>query len=309
MDLKQRTLFYRRAHWSRRTDNPLESLLSTIHNRYRSTKSRTFDYHGGKLQGLSWTEKHNVWLGHVAYYLPGQTASLVEEPSNRERGKTSEYPPPEGTDYLEGDLLFLVSDNHVILCPSGIREASLNAYLTEIIRKHLGQPDFAGMMLEPIANINKVRTIQKSGVKSILLEATAYEASMLHSERKTIRKTLMGNIAETLASLFEGDESLESIHEKENLAVRLEISFDQRRKGGEIGKERIGQVAQSILEEGESEGFTIITGDGHAITAEEIRLSKRVKIKAFGRTVDRDEAWDELLNYFYDLRSSGGLTA
>jgi hypothetical protein len=93
--------------------------------------------------------------------------------------------------------------------------------------------------------------------------------------------------------------------------VKLEISFDQRRKGGELGRERLQAAAKSFLgapTEGDDDaGFTIVTGSGKRLTAAEIRVSDSRDFNPYGNSIFRIDAFEALLSYYEELEASGVL--
>lgn len=308
MQTRSRTLYYRRASWINQNPPSLQDVLDEAHAHLSTTSERTFSYQEGKTVGLAWKQKRNSHaLGHLAYFVPDQPTSLVPIPSGHASDDTDEHPPPPGTNFLEGDIFYLVRDDQVLLCPSETREAALSAYFESLVDRRLGRSLAAAMSLEPVAQYDKVRLLEQEGVKKLRLKASLYEASVDHLERTTVRKTLLGTFTDTLRDLFRGDEELQDIEAKENLMVRLEISFDSRKRGGRLGKRRIEEIADKVVRDGEKEGFSIVTGTGKILTPEEIRLSKQAYIRAHGRSVDRDDAWRKLEEYYRDLARAGAL--
>jgi len=210
---------------------------------------------------------------------------------------------------LEGDIFFIVSGNHIVLCPSGARESVALSYINHSLRKAGLQRLLTRFSIEPVAKVDKVKLLEQEGVKKVSLNASLYEATVDYTERKTTKMNLLNGFAEEFIALFAKDSNkdLQEVEEMENLSVKLEISFDSRKKGGELGRERLGKTAGMLIADDEDQGFTIITGGNKRLTADEIRISNKVRLAPHGNSVFRSGACDALEDYLVDLDESGML--
>ncbi len=306
---KQRTIFYRRVAWRNATKTTLEKHLKQAHNNLLTTHDRTFPYADGEIQGLIVEPRESGLFFHLAMYTPHQPTSVVPFPSTAKSKDTSPEPPPDKHHYMEGDIFFIVSGDHIVLCPSGARESVAISYINHSLRKAGKEKLIADFSIEPVAKIDKVKLLQQEGVKKVSLNASLYEASVEYTERKTTKMNLLNGVAEDIIALFAKDENpdLQNIGDMENLSVKLEISFDSRKKGGEMGRERLDRTANMLISDDEDQGFTIITGNGKKLTADEIRISDKVKLSPYGNSVFRSDVRDALEQYLSDLNDSGML--
>jgi hypothetical protein len=301
-------MFYRRVTWADGAHDYLEKYLRDAHKQLSTTRQRTFTHGDGELQGLAWGAKQSGLCVHIASYVPHQPASLVPSPSKAESRDTSQKPPPPEYSFLEGDIFFVLSGNHLVLCPSGANESVALLYINYVLREVGEDKLITRFSVESVADIDKIKLLQSEGVKKIALNASLYEATMSYMERTTTKTTLLGGIAKDIAALFAEDKNykLREIGELENLSVKLEISFDARKRGGEVGRERLEAAASRLLDE-ETGGFTIVTGNDNRLTADEICVNKKVSLPVHGNSVSRDEAWSSLAEYLKDLKASGTL--
>lgn len=306
---KARTMFYRRVAWLIGQKGNLEGELKLAHAALKTTAERTFPHGEGEIQGLSCDPKPYGLCFHVASYVPHQPTSLVPFPSRALAKNTSPLPPPDEHNYLEGDIFFVLSGNHLVLCPSGARESVALQYISHMLRKFGREKLLTKFNIEPIANIDKVKLLANEGVKMVSLNASLYEATTEYTERKTTKMTLLNGLAEEFLSLFSNDkdERLHEAGELENLSVRVEISFDSRKRGGEVGRERLEKTASKLIADDEDQGFTIVTGNGKKLTADAIRINEKVVLPAHGNSVSRTEAWSALADFLEDLKQSGTL--
>lgn len=287
----------------------MESRLRIAHESLTSTAQRTFSYGDGELQGLAWDSRPFGLCVHVASYVPHQPTSLVPFPSRAKIKDTSTEPPPADHNYLEGDLFFVLSKNDLVICPSGARESVAVSYIDHILRKVGLEKLTTQYSIEPVANVDKVKLLKSEGVKKISLNASLYEATMEYTERQTTKMTLLHGLASEFVALFAEDKriDLQNVGERENLSVKIEISFDSRKRGGEVGQQRLESAATKMIQEDDGDGFSIITGGDKKLTSDEIRINQKIVLPAHGNSVSRQEAWSSLAGYLNDLKESGTL--
>jgi hypothetical protein len=67
-------------------------------------------------------------------------------------------------------------------------------------------------------------------------------------------------------------------------------------------------LAEDVVKNTEDDDtYVIVTGTGQKITPTEIFMKSTASIEADGKTVDRDNAWQELLKFYNQLQSDGVL--
>ncbi len=326
---KVKRLMYRRASWTNQEKRTLEDLLKKCHDTFKTTAQRTVaGPYGSELQCAKYMIKKDIGLlFQIASYVPGQPTSAIEESSQSTTvSGITEVPAPVGNNFLDGDVFVLINGNNVIVLQSGVRESAALNYFEKMLNKKGDTEAAISLEFHGIAKEDKVKMIKNQGVKSIELNASLYEASLMHLERKAGKKRetrvldLPGTVAETLKRVFAKDKSLKEITEKENVNIKLSISFDgkeamrkENKKDaafGAVGKSRLEKASELIVKEsidGGCEGFTIVTGDNNRIRPEEIVVSDNYKVKTFGNSLDQDDAFEKLQDYFAQLQHRGTL--
>lgn len=305
--IKKRTMFYRRAIWLKDEHRTLEGLLVEAHKSLENTKDRTFSYGDGEIQGLSIGSSSHGLSCHVAYYIPEQPTSLVPVPSDDKLIDTIQQNPPRGKNFMEGDIFFVIKGNHVVLCPSDVRESVALTYITSVLEK-VGRGDCLDFSIDSVSDANKVTLITKEGVKSISLSSTLYEASARYIDRKVaLKHGFLHAVSEYWSTLLDDDEDkeLKEVGNKENISVTLDISYDARTKDGRVGKKRLFKTAEMLMKDADGNGVEIITGKGKRITVDEIRLSKKVSIRADGKSVAKEPTFEALYKYLQELKNEG----
>lgn len=308
-DIKDRTLVYRRATWTPGNlgQETLENCLRQSLDQLQFVENTRISHDNGPTIELRhrYASKTAVLL-HIAGYTPGENASIVPAVEGVADADIEVLPPPDIGDFMDGDLMMRVSGNHVVLCPSGIREASAINYLRALIDRAGFTEQSYGFELVKIANVNKTQLIAQQGVKAVRLDVALYDETLREMEHRTVRRTIQDSIVNEILALVGRDSSAEEIASAENLQARLIISFDRRRKGGALAREELMKFADNVARE-EDEGFVIETFSGERISGAEISLRKPVKIEAFGKTVPHQAGWSELEKYFQELSRTGAI--
>lgn len=316
---KQKKFYYRRAAWEKHSKWTLESLLHEAHEDNNTVGKRTFELSSGSvLRGANFKTKEDsgIFL-HIASYVPNQpTSTIIKNPGLR-KSKIDAEPAPEGKDYLGGDIFVLVKNDHVILCPSGVRETVAESYIINILNKCFDKKYSKNLTFETIAKVSKIKMIQEEGVKEIILGASLYDASIQEVNMKKPNITdLRRYLADQIEQIFAKDPELKEIKEKENLNIKISIKFDGKQAMkhtkelgfGDIGKSRLSNASKNLIqsvEDSENDGFVIVTGANNKISAEDILVSDTFRVKTLGKSLNYNDAWDRLEAYAKQLEKSG----
>lgn len=318
---KTKKFYYRRAQWTGQGKLTLENVLADAHTKLLTLGDRTFILgSGNEIQGARYSHDDQGLFLQVAYYTPGQPTSTIGKNKADASATIDSELAPTGKDYLHGDLFIMIKENHVLLCPSAVRESLAKQYFTMILQK-LSHPVAEHLLLDKVAQSSKVKMISDEGVKEIRLGASLYEASLIDLDTKSSKvATLKAAIADQIQQIFSQDPTLKEISESENININLSIKFDGKvgRKTnidphfGDAGKQRLMRTSQKIIQELESDksgdGFVIITGRGNIITSDEVRVSEEFKVEVLGKSLDHHDAWMKLSKYYDHLRQSGSLS-
>ncbi|WP_376899151.1 hypothetical protein, partial [Aeromonas veronii] len=92
------------------------------------------------------------------------------------------------------------------------------------------------------------------------------------------------------------DDDPRAILDSENLNTRITITHNGKIKSENsiLGADRLKDAAVSLVDT-ELSGYTIITKSDKKITHDEIVLRNKVLVRAHGKSVDRDEMWNKLV--------------
>jgi hypothetical protein len=251
-------------------------------------------------------------LIHIAYYTPDQPASLVPVPSpTKSVLNTAAKDPPDGHNFMEGDLFLLIKDNDVILCPSNLREGAALSYIFWMLQNGASlDTELNRYTISAVANLDAVQLIQSEGVRELSLGASLYTATLAYEKRRSSGFDRVESL-KNLAFAFLGEEDSLSLAERKkfaNLSARITLSFDSRRKGGEVSGEEITKSALDLVQFRMDEDLSIKTRKGTAISRDNIRVSRKTYLSCSGNSVSKLDAWRVMIDYMKDLRSRGMLS-
>jgi hypothetical protein len=173
---------------------------------------------------------------HVVQYGPGSHANVIPHLIGAQEAPVQMTPPPDGTDFMDASVAALVSGNHLVFCAKGMRDARFATYAKGLFEM-VGFPKEATQFeLHKVANLDRLATIHRDGVRSVSLEASIFAASLQYLERRAARRAGSG-LLDGLSRVFERDDGLAAAAAGEDRQTRVELRFNKR-KGGLSHRER-----------------------------------------------------------------------
>ena len=309
LSTKRRTISYLRPTWA-------EPQPATLHVALRCALDHltTVDDTELELGGRSAAIRHrknqaNCLLLHIAAWVDDEDASTVpHRTGNLPNEDLDAVEPDDDWDYLNGDGMVLVSDDHYLVMPSGLLPRSIENYIKSLLDHAHNQgapiPDgHSRFTMTPIASTEIVTRILNDGVKKLNLNVGLYSetASDLVDRADTIIQRIGRGV---LDAIVRNDVDRRRIEEADNVTAKLTITIDSRRRG--LQPEDLSTVAQEIY--GESvDDINIETGAGERISRGSLILKKKVDVDTHGNTVQHVAAWREMLKYFRELDDDGSL--
>ena len=248
---------------------------------------------------------------HVAAWTEGEAVSTVPHLlEDQPEEDLASLVPDSDWDYLDGDGMVLVSANHCLVMPSGLRTGSIDRYLRRLVESAIDggadiPEEMARFELLPIVNERVADQVRREGTKRIHLNVGQYlETARVGTDgTENIVRRLGRHI---LDLLVDREEDRRRIEEAENVNARLTITLNGRRTG--LEPDDLTPVVERITSSAEdADDIEIETGRGHRIKRGRLLLNKPVKVATFGKTVHHNVAWDELADYFNELREDGAL--
>lgn len=310
-----RTVSYRRAHWNNTIQfpNDLQTYLNSALQGCQTTVSRTFAYGDYHVQGIRiHTDvvrlrnglQSNVLLMQLVKYEPNGQANTVLRPSaNQQVSDVGTENPPAQKDWIDGDVFVLVCGNHILTCASNIRDSSASKFITSVLNNAgNGVGDFINF--DRVGAADKLQLLHREGVKSIELGAGLYETT-LDWFQSDVKRKILRKLSDAITECFADDDELSEVAANENITAKVVLNFDSRKKGGELGLDRMQQLGANLIRDEENSDYVIVTRENKRITLDEIQLKKNIHVSKHGKTVDRTDAWNKLKQYFEELDRDG----
>ncbi|MEL6112567.1 MAG: hypothetical protein AAFR20_07165 [Pseudomonadota bacterium] len=310
MAKQTKTLEYRRARFLGDEQN-LEELVRQAWGQFGTQAARTITFSDDRSScGLRAQDCNgNGFAVHCGRYTDGQGVGTIPTAPAPEV-EVGERPPEQGENFLNSDLMALISGNHVICMNCGRNAGSLRIYLQQLFRK-ADMPDASRQFeLVRIGSPDKLAIIEAVGVKSIDLEvdiseATAFE--VVEGEGGGMWQVFKQNFGGALAAITARDESVEQLRTAECGTMKVSINVP---KGDlEAAKQGLDDFAEEVVEDEDSDAFVIHLRDGATMTPNEVSVRKQVKLETAANSVSVFQAWDAMETYMGELRENGQVEA
>ena len=247
---------------------------------------------------------------HIAAWTNREAVSTVPHVPNVVNSDLATQEPEENYDFLDGDGMMLISQNHCLLMSSGLHSSSMVRYVQNLF-KHCRSTDkqvsenadrFNLFQIEDHAAVKKI--IHQGGFKKMNLNVGLHMETARESNGLLPRTIIERLGAKILDCLALKDETRRQIEQAENIHAQLVITFDKRRSG--LKHEEFDAIAQNLAEDS-LDDIVLETKAGNRIKYSELQLKKSVNFEPFGKTVHHNSAWEEMEIFFNELRDSGTL--
>lgn len=325
--LKNRTMYYFRCEFENIDDikvkDTLETMINTAWANLNSTKKRTFDIGedrsvvGMKLSNRTAKLSHgnkDCTVFSAGLYEEGAAANTIDKPSeNCAEVEASTHNAPPNQEFLDGEGFVCIFENHLVMSPTAtFRASAINRFLERLLDKGGYTKESTVMDIQQVADIDFLKTIEEEGVSNIAINASVYLSTLEYTKRMApkvkIPSTLnkIANTFKNLLDLLRDDDTDSELAEKEGLNTRIVISHDGRASGcdAEAGQERAQNTAK-LLATTDVGGYVITTKNGIRLTNEDAVLKRTVKVKQYGKSVDKDEMWLKLIELLEKYERDG----
>ena len=305
-DQKDKTLSYHRAEYL--IDNPasikLASCVKEACDKLTTVSQRTISRGGGQYIRLaSFKEDPNksVYL-HLTVDTPGERASVVPsiQPNTNEI-RVATVKAPSGTEFMDGDAFVFIRGNDLCLCMTTVRLGAVRSFLQDFLLAANVRKDASKFDIHNALDVNKVALLERVGVKSIELKGNMYAESAQYIKRKAHVAGVLGMLTRHLRALLGSEHDVG----QDGLKVNLSIDLDDRQKGKTLGYRRLQSLATDMIaHQTIGDDYAIHLRNGEKIGPKDITLRTNVRIDSVGKSVERDQAWTRLEEYYKSLVSN-----
>ena len=243
----------------------------------------------------------------------GESMATIGLKVQTENDLDQPVPPNDGRAFKLSDAFCLIDENDVLLCTDGgLRTQAVSYYIRKLLEK--GVAPNASQAVDLVARINQDKAdVLSSGIKSIKVISTAYEATQIQADKKGDGwlKGGVGGLLEFVRSAFE--ESIENDAERETLIDNegdIIVSTEIKVRGGLGGKEVLLRALDEIAMEAAGDipdgaEMIIMTKEG-AVNSNDVVLQRTKSIKRQNgqNGLDHADAWNRLTEYRAELIGS-----
>jgi len=273
----------------------LQYILDNLHQRYTTVGERQVEIDGQVLQVRNLETRDGSSMIHLVAYTPDDEIAVVPDADDVETADLILAEAPDETEFLDGEIMFLINGNDVGICRCGIGEGKLYLYVEDLVRRAGYDTANLAFRLYPRADVDKMAQVMREGVHRLSMNAIANEISI--NEADTAVESLLSSTLRELGALI-GFEPQEA-QDIENLKVGVSFDFNKI-NGTAIDQQSLTTLAQRILDEDEH-GFVIETLEGNRFKADDVLLMRRVNFEAFGKSIYFRRAWDQLVIFYGTL--------
>ena len=202
----------------------------------------------------------------------------------------------------------MLSGDHCLAMPSGIRQESMERYLKSLLSHSVGRganlPEWIeNFGLVPIADNAAIELLYQQGVKRISLNIGQYlETSVNREEARRNRGIFQSIGLDVLMDLVTRDEDRRQIEEAENVNARLVIWINSNRRG--IRPETFSGIARVITDDN-PDGVEFETTTGAKFKYGDLIIKRQVDLPQVGQSVSYNMSWDEMTEFFNQLLQDG----
>ena len=298
-----RTITYSRATWAPPASHTLQSALAGCVAALPDAAQTRLPLRTGHAEVRHRDTRPQDIRLHIAAWTDDEAMSTVPDVPTGSAADLGSLPAGQDWDYLDGDGMVLVSDDHYLSLASGLSQRSIEHYIRALLGTQ-GRQDIASFQLFPVADPAVVHRVQQEGVKKFNLNVAQYKETTHDSDGPTTIVENIGSNLSAILSLVDRDERRADILAAANVSAKLVISLDRRRPGAT--PEDLASVATPIASESE-DSIEMETTSGHRIKHGQLILKKVVDVDAFAKTVHHQHSWELMEEYLRELRLSGML--
>ena len=115
---------------------------------------------------------------HLTRYVPGEKAPTLQPKASTTEDNEGTQQAPSGKEFKDGDCFLLVSQHHVLYCGHSIHLAKATQYLSRLFESCQIDEALRRFEVSPVTDLDKIKLLQKHGVRSILLSSNAFDISL-----------------------------------------------------------------------------------------------------------------------------------
>lgn len=299
-----KTGHYRRASQVIGEQMSLEQALGLCSDGYPNAGFPIFDY----VEGLQCVvASHRVVEGrqqlHLAVFEAGAGAAVVETMDNV---RVDEEPAPEQKEFIRSQMFLICSDGDVIFTShnSPLRDSRAATLINALVARYSGTDSAPTYVFQAALDEERYRQIMDQGIGEIDLGIAGFTQTLEHAlQDGTIEQSGLGSV---IASLWNRDLTDADREAAAKISGRFILRPGHDWSNIEV-KGMLTDMAMNLLDEGNDDGFAIVTKNGLRVTQDTVRLKESFSVDGNRQVVNRNQMFTGLHNAFESFEELGVL--
>lgn len=252
----------------------------------------------------------------ITSFMPQELATTVPIKLKGAVAPEASASAPINQAFKTSEYFALIKGNYIVGVGDGLRIEAISRYLSNL-SIHAGMPaNHAAFEVTPVPNVDKLKVIQKEGIRSIELDATLHAATLQFNVQD---KRLRGPFVNALRSLKDGADALvgknksaELMDHLGSIEVKLEIKVAGGLSGPVVAREYIQKAATEILAEktvlrSESVNAKFITSKGTPVSLDDVVIGEQVRLprRDHENSLRDLETWSALWTFLKKIQVDG----
>lgn len=314
----KKTFNYKKAFWTGDNQFNLSEILIKKYEESNDNLIMELDYDTGVIRGTSirvesapLKPETKYLLLHITFYVDDSTTTTIPKTISDNVNKLEETNPPEGYNYLSKEVYALIKDNNLVVCQPDNSLKHLIKYINYIIGDICD-----GMIISDITDKSKMELIHNKGIKNLGFNSAQSEANMvdkkLYNKKGTnpVTRLFFDSYNRTMDFFNEEYKSYTGKDVDLRDYYNLSIEFNPKKNAFEKNKslsQNLDAIVEDTFDSDESSGITIRLKDGTKISSNKIVISQSFDILPYGNTLNVDDVFNKLKQYFNALNNDGTL--
>lgn len=292
---KNKRLLYQVASYPEQRVDTLEKDLRNAYENLPLVKDRVVDIAGKRWTGLNYRSRQGYFAFQFSLSVPGEAASTLPTGNlDADSVEMNTTEAPLGHDFSDGDVICLISGNHLFSCASTIRATTITSFLRALFdRADLDDELAMQVAISKPSNLDKLSLIQQEGIKAIHLKTT-----LNGNEFARLQNTKGDSFLRKVWRAISQEDV--SLAESANISnARFSVSLSRSKLTGNTDLSWLEEEARAAISGNDS--YKIETQSGKIITESEITIAKYAQMDPFGKSVFVDEAIRKLEDFKNDF--------
>ncbi len=243
---------------------------------------------------VSHTQQHGREMLHLAVFEEGAGAAVLETIANV---RVNEEQAPEEKEFIRSQVFLICSDSDVTFTThnSPLRDSRVNVLINSLIESFGGFQDTPSFLLQAALDEERYREVMDQGIGELDLGVGGFQQTLEHAVQRG--RVAQGGLVDVISSLWKRDLTQEDRRAAEKITGRFILRPGHDWDNAEV-KAIMTEMAMELLNEGNDDGFAIVTKNGLRVTQDSVRLSDSFHVDGNRQIVNQQQMFSGLQDCF-----------